>query len=271
MFDLRCIELITDYNKAVLEEDFDRLKQIKEILYPPKLYRYRTFDPHWYSNIIKGKVYLNSPVNFNDPFDGNLYGYASIFYNGLLNANGELPPDDFKIMNTNGEIKNFTEILKKRQIGFKDCFRVACFSEKFDLMTMWAHYAANHSGYVIEYDTTKMTTKQKNKLYKIAYFSKEELKNVDFVPLRKPIFNLLQKDIEWAYEQEWRMVETRDADTYEDLTECISAIYLGIDFKKQHYQDELEAIQEHFFKTGAKLYEMDVSNAGDALKPKTLL
>lgn len=153
--------MITDYNEAILEGNLDKLKQIKEILYPPNLYRYRTFDAHWYSNIINGKVYMNSPVKFNDPFDGNLYGYASIFYNGLLNANVELPPDDFEIMNANGEIKNFSEILKQHQKGFKDCFRVACFSEKFDLMTMWAHYAANHSGYVIEYDTAKMTSKQK--------------------------------------------------------------------------------------------------------------
>lgn len=46
---------------------------------------------------------------------------------------------------------------------------------------------------------------------------------------------------------------------------------LGIDFKKHHYQDELEAIQEHFLKTGAKLYEMDISNLGEALTPKNII
>jgi hypothetical protein len=52
---------------------------------------------------------MSSPVNFNDPFDGNLYGYAGTFYRELLNAKGDLPLDNFQITNPSGEIKNFIE------------------------------------------------------------------------------------------------------------------------------------------------------------------
>ena len=257
--------MISQYNKAILNGDRNALLAIRETIFPTKLYRYRSFDAHWYSNIIKGKVYMGSPINFNDPFDGNLYGYANSFYHEVANSYTPIPLTDFQIINATGITKSFSEELKHRINGFKDCYRVACFSERLDLMTMWAHYAANHTGYVIEYDLSKIAKFQKEILYKVAYFSKEDINKADFSIPRFPIFNLLQKDVEWSYEQEWRMVKTRDSSDYEDLSECISAVYLGMDFKKTHYPDELAVIQGHLQKTGAELREMCLSAAGDSL------
>ena len=262
--------MLTKYNNAVLAGDKDSLIKLKPQMYPQnqKIYHYRTFDSHWYSNIIKGKVYMGSPAKFNDPFDGNIYGYANSLYLGLLNSKGALPSDDFQVMNADGEIRDFTDVLKSHQDGFKDCFRVACFSEKLDLMTMWAHYASNHTGYAIEYDLTKLTSAQSKNLYKMAYFSREQLQKADFSTNRLPIFNLIQKDAEWSYEEEWRMIKTRDGTDYEDLSMCISAVYLGINFPKRYYQDELATIQEHFKQTGAELREMYISTDGYSLKAR---
>ncbi|MBQ4327587.1 MAG: DUF2971 domain-containing protein [Clostridia bacterium] len=259
--------MLTKYNNAILTGDMVSLLELKTQIYPPnkKIYRYRFFDSHWYSNIIKGKVYMSSPAKFNDPFDGNMYGYANSLYLGLLNSKGTLPSYDFQVMNADGEIRDFTDVLKSHQDKFKDCFCIACFSEKLDLMTMWAHYASNHTGYVIEYDLTKLTSAQSKNLYKMAYFSREQLENAVFSTHRLPIFNLIHKDAEWDYEKEWRMIKIRDGTDYEDLSNCISAVYLGMCFPKQHYQDELAIIQDRFKNTGAELREMHLSNTGSFL------
>lgn len=262
--------MISQYRESILAGDLINLTRIKAQICPHKIYRYRSFDAHWYSSIIKGKAYMGSPAKFNDPFDGNLYGYAHSFYNELLNSTGDLPSEDFQVMSANGEIKTFSEALKHRQNAFKDCFRVACFTERLDLMTLWAHYASNHTGYVIEYDTTRMTREQRDILYKIAYFSNEELQNIALSIPRRPIFNLLQKDLEWSYEQEWRMVKMSDSYDYEDLSKSISAVYLGIDFKKHLYQDEIKVIQEHLQKNGAELREMYISNAENTLRSRVV-
>ena len=264
--------MIASYNNAILTGDKDSLQKLRTQIYPrnKKIYRYRTFDSHWYSNIIKGKVYMGSPAKFNDPFDGNIYGYANSLYLGLLNSKGALPSDDFQVMKADGERRDFTDVLKSHEDGFKDCFRVACFSEKLNLMTMWAHYASNHSGYVIEYDLTKLAVEQRKMLYKMAYFTREDLENSDFSTTRLPIFNLIQKDAEWSYEEEWRMIKTRDGKDYEDLSNCVSTVYLGMNFQKHYYQDELVTIQEHFRQTGVKLREMYISTDGYSLKSRPI-
>ena len=109
----RSFKVISQYNEAVLNGDRHSLLAIRETIFPTKLYRYRSFDAHWYSNIIKGKVYMGSPKNFNDPFDGNLYGYANSFYHEVANSYTPIPLTDFQIINATGITKSFSEELKQ--------------------------------------------------------------------------------------------------------------------------------------------------------------
>ncbi|MBE6659288.1 MAG: DUF2971 domain-containing protein [Ruminococcaceae bacterium] len=136
----------------------------------------------------------------------------------ILNVPHKFPSENFQIIDSHGETSTFKDLLLKRQSGFKDCFRVACFSERFDVMPMWALYAADHTGYVIEYDLEKMTIEQKNNLYKVAYLSKSDLKHIDNHIPRLPIYNLIQKDSECSYELEWRMIKMRGSLEMEDLS-----------------------------------------------------
>ena len=91
----------------------------------------------------------------------------------------------------------------------------------------------NHTGYVIEYDLEKMTIEQKSNLYKVAYLSKSDLQQIDNHIPRLPIYNLIQKDSEWSYELEWRMIKMRGSLEMEDLSSCVSAVHLGMNFPNQ--------------------------------------
>lgn len=82
-----------------------------------------------------------------------------------------------------------------------------CFSlsERADSTPMWAHYADNHQGFVVAFDTDHEWFKQrkdgkKNRLQKIVYFDgmiEEPLENVSAA--------FMSKTTDWAYEREWRL------------------------------------------------------------------
>lgn len=87
---------------------------------------------------------------------------------------------------------------------------VLCLTEKPDNLLMWAHYAASHQGFVIQFDGTD------------EFFNRKRHDADDFFHLRKvgyaktrpsvAISDLsgfgvfLTKAEDWAYEQEWRMM-----------------------------------------------------------------
>ncbi|KKB10082.1 hypothetical protein VE26_09900 [Devosia chinhatensis] len=82
-----------------------------------------------------------------------------------------------------------------------------CFSlsERWDIATMWAHYAGNHTGLVIAFDTNHPWFKSdsdpsKSKLQKIKYL--DEQNNELFDDLQAA---LSSKATDWSYEREWRI------------------------------------------------------------------
>jgi hypothetical protein len=99
-------------------------------------------------------------------------------------------------------------------------FGVLCFSETNDHHLMWAHYAAEHNGFVIEFDTAHP-----------AFHQLGEPRKVEYLPHR-PVYDAAkgamgfwrQKTEQWAYEREWRIV--RELKHCETKTVNGSAIYL---------------------------------------------
>lgn len=82
-----------------------------------------------------------------------------------------------------------------------------CFSlsERSDSAPMWAHYADNHAGFVVAFNTDHSWFKQrkgetKTRIQKVTYFDgmmEEPLENVQAA--------LISKTTDWAYEREWRL------------------------------------------------------------------
>jgi hypothetical protein len=82
-----------------------------------------------------------------------------------------------------------------------------CFSlsERADSAPMWAHYADNHQGFVVAFDTNHDWFKnrkdgKKTRIQKVTYFDgmiEEPLENVSAA--------FISKTTDWAYEHEWRL------------------------------------------------------------------
>ncbi len=100
----------------------------------------------------KAQIYLSQADTFNDPFDcrANFNYHKAIKSGGLRKALFEqFPLDDFE--------KIPEKVIQKSVVeGMRKSVYVFCFSEIWDSLLMWAHYANNYNGYCIEYDMSKV-------------------------------------------------------------------------------------------------------------------
>jgi hypothetical protein len=123
----------------------------------------------------------------------------------VLRAQMQTAVDTFMLPCLN-DPKNAEALLEK--LGHE----LLCFSlsERSDSAPMWAHYAANHAGFVVAFDTEHEWFKhrkngQKTRIQKVTYFDgmvEEPLENVSAA--------LISKTTDWAYEKEWRLYVTED-------------------------------------------------------------
>ena len=105
--------------------------------------------------------------------------------------------------------------IKKYKIGWdkvKETVSIACFSEKYDINPMWAHYADNHKGICVEYNfwEDKLLRDICFPVYYVdkAYNNYICLKILkEFKAKNRLISQLfLKKGKSWNYEKEWRIV-----------------------------------------------------------------
>ncbi len=158
--------------------------------FPCRLFRFGKFDEKgfWEAPLLKHQLRLSSPRYFNDPFDcafvmdpsiieaphftemiyqsiqkyyPDFYTIAKMkkldgirellnFFISYLNENssGNFGYHD-KELSLEQIIEGVFNILKLVPIGG---LKVLCFSEVYDSLTMWGHYADNHRGFCISYD-----------------------------------------------------------------------------------------------------------------------
>ena len=171
-------------------------------------------------------------------------------------------------------IKNLTpNILENYKNYYQNNQPLACLSETYNNILMWSHYADNHKGFVIEYETEKLKTNcmpcPNNQSYQtcpnwkqimllpILYTNKrydatnyifentiiQTLKNVGVENVFQLSDNFAQYKINihkhkcWSYEKEWRLQLFR-LNNENFITVKPKAIYLGCKISK-FYEDIL--------------------------------
>jgi len=101
---------------------------------------------------------------------------------------------------------------------FNDKLGILCLSELCDSLTMWAHYAQNSEGFVIEFDENheffnmpEFEGSILGKLQKVSY-SPERINKQNLIDLT-PEDIAFCKSESWDYEREWRMVKNLSDET----------------------------------------------------------
>ncbi len=158
--------------------------------------------------------------NFKKDFNLNLtVEECRQLYNYILENNSE----DFSslISNVNPFMlavfrKAESSLIKNFRTNVSEKFGVLSLSETPSDMKMWSHYASNHTGFVIVFDgknkffqPPSRRETDKRGLQRVKYTDKipiSEILVMDFT-WEKLFFT---KGMDWAHEQEWRMVKVLD-------------------------------------------------------------
>lgn len=160
---------------------------------------------------------------------------------------------------------------------------IACFSESIESVLMWSHYADSHKGFALEYDF-RPTLEQpiKNVALLPVVYSEERFDISDYIvwgflrilglqakmpDISASIKNALWKSDIWAYEKEWRMIDSTPRDITDEKASAIHykpvAIYYGRhmsgdDKRRLHEVAKVKGIKEFemYLDYSSKKYEM---------------
>lgn len=160
-------------------------------------------------------------------------------------------------------------------------FGILCLSKAFNHPLMWAHYAEQHNGMMLELDFNKIDKKsyfyksikkvQYQKKYpEITYDTLLGLNGRIFSDKREGFYkniNLIKQQ-EWEYEQEYRSIVKNthldENNLYEIPEECIISITLGCkndqdkqDLIKQKVNSTFNSMKLHLNKTAEHAYKLN--------------
>lgn len=107
--------------------------------------------------------------------------------------------------------KELDDIVTSIGEDFKTKFLLCCFSATLNNNLMWSHYSKSHTGFCIEYDISKLPEDSpfKHSLYPIIYTKNPilaKLQRQNYTDCTKDMFTLLNKSLDWRYENEFRML-----------------------------------------------------------------
>lgn len=122
----------------------------------------------------------------------------------------------------------------------------ACFSETYDNVLMWAHYAGNYRGICLEYSTKILLEGLPSGvcLVRLAYLDEppQLLATHASDAGNAAIRVLSQKQHNWAYEREWRVFGSAGRVNY-GRDQAITRVFFGSCIDLEHKKQLLSAIR----------------------------
>jgi hypothetical protein len=225
---------------------------------PRRLYKYRAFNANTLRLLSQAEIYYANPAHFNDPMDcrpvievdTDLKTLEKVCYRLLVLSRGKDAANaciqNHRYMSTEyGDYKtdpdaarSYTEDLRREISEFVDAemrkHGVLSLAKRWNCPLMWSHYADEHRGLCIEYDTkdnqceglrcVNYDVSGSIKVSDILRWKIEKSKEADR-SIREAFFYAKARD--WRYEREWRDVR-KEIGTRESTFRSISAVYFGL-------------------------------------------
>ena len=225
---------------------------------PRRLYKYRSFDIHLFRLLTQTELYYSDPRRFNDPLDCNPtieidvdraslehLCYKLLWDAGMNEESATYEINNLRYLSTeHGDYETdagVDEYLKsllggeiKRAFDAEMARKGVCsLSETWKSPLMWSHYADEHRGVCIEYDTTKTAHPD---IAPVDYRSPRSVKTSDLISWKFQASSEAQRRVnntyffakspQWRYEKEWRDIRQSWGVCTTNL--FISAIYFGL-------------------------------------------
>jgi len=239
------------FTESTSVEKIDKAISLKYEHIPRKLYKYRSVNEYSLKNLEEESIWLSDPKGFNDPYDCSFHHKIEIdpdnadsvlamaheysLVNGLTEEQiqsvrkSDNPtvrllelsyPDRPDFGRSCGEAlshamkERANALVREISEGFKQTFKIGCFSENPKSILMWSHYADYHTGFCIGYDFHELGNEdvRTRLIYPVVYSDEmfdatgvfSSPKNVDNILYLNQV--ALMKSTEWSYEKEWRLV-----------------------------------------------------------------
>jgi hypothetical protein len=160
-----------------------------------------------YEILVKNRLYFSDPAQFNDPFEMTPAVLPRKIFKSVSKAKKRVSED---VLN-----QIYQDTMKKfrdDQSKMISKFGVACLSESLDDIVMWSHYADQHKGICILFDTK---FKFFNGLRRVTYVPKRLASPIKTKRNPDRLMQLMTTKLDlWSYEKEWRMFRRYKARGY---------------------------------------------------------
>lgn len=255
-------------------------QRLKHRNFPASLYKFRGVDKYSLSNLRDATLHLNFAKTFNDPYDSavdfdpcfglttvervlnRIQGVSADMLQAVLSAEnpmlevlklhfsqsdaiGQIDEEALAKVacELNGNYQTFaTKAVTEMNRQLQGSYKICSLTERLDSLPLWAHYASNHKGFVMEYDFRSLPFESVVglSLWPVRYsgvFNASEL--LLGLQTGQPFNNLfgliaaLHKSPDWKYEEEWRLVLV-DSEDDPPINFCapLKAVCLGSEIKK---------------------------------------
>lgn len=214
------------------EQDRANALDLKRQHLPSRLFRYQPLNDKSLATLGRSQVWLSPPCSFNDPFDSAVtfsmtkvfdeirtapkVGYRSELYKVIQGDDSRLP--SFMRDYTNEQVRALGEAFSRTvsQLASDDLrgqLGVCCMSASGTSVPMWAHYAAQHTGFCVELDPSTWAEQVvRDHLFPVIY--DRDPPNFPYLHFRPHYAGAaallaMWKSPDWSYEQEWRLTDWR--------------------------------------------------------------
>lgn len=223
------------------------------------LFRYRSVNENNLEALNNDRLYFSTPACFNDPYDNLIFVNTQTVLSKIIGSiHAGMDSYLAKNIDKMPEIAFFKNVWDDKQVRpqllQQHCERIAsaldavrmnlranprliCFSEEYDSMLMWSHYADYHKGYVLVYAKNDLVSSNsydnkgnllslKTRLEKVQYTDRQtDMTDEVLAYLRVNMLGgtvdnrtdasispaklrevLTEKSTDWQYEKEWRLI-----------------------------------------------------------------
>lgn len=202
-------------------------------LWPKFLYKYRAVNKHSLQILLNNKIFFADPLKeFNDPFDCRITPFLEGtpkeirgYFQSISKARGidiDVDLGSHKKPLSKTTTKDFEKIygphprIEMSQASLEEMLAIKTsqglrsigvftLSEIKDDILMFSHYAKDHKGFVIEFDTNHFTGSL-GALLKVKYKKNYPEINIRTATTDEKLSGLHTKSERWCYEKEWRII-----------------------------------------------------------------
>lgn len=239
-------------------------------------YKYRDINQGNLKIITEGTIRFSSPLDFNDPFDSTpaycrqsikeLYQRRPDLIKRIGDAQGLSPAK--RLMNKGKYINNVLKAVDSGEYsrGFMSTVGAFCMSRTPCNPLMWAHYASDHKGFLVEFRIAMdAPIDQLEQIMPLPVIYSDERPILDWAsyPANAEDY-LLTKSKDWAYEEEERILTITEGPGFYRYSRSLflHSITAGVRISDENLQLLQQAVAKACKDTGKNipLYQAQLSS-----------